>query len=103
MVNMKFSISRFFVICFSIFPSTVLGQTLDYETAYKYAITIGRSGVLSACSLGRKYNAVGISYWDPEFVNNRRKEGIEKFGEVNWDIFQSAYAAAMNELCPDVR
>ena len=66
-------------------------------------MTRQRMDILSSCSLGRKYNSVGVSYWDPEFVNDRRKGAIEKFGEVNWDIFQSAYATAMNELCPDVR
>ena len=90
------------MISFTIIPNAVLGQTFTFQSVYQHLMTRQRMDILSSCSLGRKWNTIGMSYWD-EARTWFNEDAIRKVGQVNFDIYQSAYAAAMNELCPDVR
>ena len=59
---------------------------------------------MTTCNQGRKYNSYGVGYWDYKVVENRKNKllalgrSLERIETV-----EAGEAAAMREVCPDVK
>jgi hypothetical protein len=55
------------------------------------------------CAIARKYNAIGVSYWDPDKVKKEiaamRADGDS---EAEIKAYNSGLTAAMAQACPSV-
>ena len=78
-------------------------RELTFQETYQFYMTEGRAGTLTMCDQGRQFNTRGVSYWNNQIVETRRKTmlngGIPKTVISN---HSSGSALAMNQLCPDV-
>ena len=72
-----------------------------FQETYQFYMTGGRAGILTLCDQGRQFNRRGISYWDYQLVEYRRRSNIRTTERVISNL-DSASALAMNQLCPDV-
>ncbi len=74
-----------------------------FQEAYQFHMTEGRAGTLTRCDQGRQINRLGMSYWDHQLVQNKRRYMLNS-GVPKIDIIYhlSGSALAMNQLCPDV-
>ena len=73
----------------------------DYKS---YFLEKGRANLMTACAQGRRGNSSGISFWDYS-LRKYVEDGMSAAGmsPSRIEAFSAGKAAAMAEVCPDVR
>jgi hypothetical protein len=63
-----------------------------------------RADLMSFCDIGRRYNSAGISYWHYDKVkSNEANLRANGFGPSEIKAYLAGQAAAMAEVCPEVK
>ena len=76
----------------------------SWQDVKGYLLKGGMPTLMTTCSQGRQYNSHGVSYWDYKVVENRKNKllalgrSLERIETV-----AAGEAAAMREVCPDVK
>jgi hypothetical protein len=76
----------------------------SWQDVKGYLLKGGISTLMTTCNQGRKYNSYGVGYWDYKVVENRKNKllalgrSLERIETV-----EAGEAAAMREVCPDVK
>ena len=86
-------------------PSASFSQTnSDVEYWRRYGLGPGRYSLMQICNAGRKINRVGDSLFDPRWRPSRSGiAGARNMSDYEFESFLAGQAAAMFEVCPDVR
>ena len=73
---------------------------VTFEQTKSYLLSNGRDRLMKYCTFGRQLNSRGLSFFDPRFQLDTQPTNrtVREF-----EAFLSAKAAAMFEVCPDVK
>jgi hypothetical protein len=64
----------------------------------------GRADLMSLCDAGRQYNTKGSSIWNYSTrMKNEERMKAKGWSPSDIEAFSAGIAAAMAEVCPDVR
>lgn len=99
--------TRFAIIAALILTAPpVWGQSWDSAIAVAKSrfLREWRASLMSTCDEGRQSNSRGVSYWDP-IAAKLRDDRYRSVDVSSRDImiFNQAEAAAMAEVCPEVK
>jgi hypothetical protein len=81
-----------------------LGQSTDWRENRDWLLGPGRDILMQYCAIGRKQNANGLLYWDPDYIkNDNARMQAKGYSQNLLDAQNSGRAAAMSQACPEVR
>jgi hypothetical protein len=85
-------------------PVEPISTPTEYEMAKSYHLGKGRANLMTICDHGRQLNSLGTSYWDSAMRERRDKRALARgFSASHIEAGNAGEAAAMAEVCPDVR
>jgi hypothetical protein len=76
----------------------------SWQDVRNYMLGPGRADLMTFCDQGRRLNSLGSSYWDH---SRRERMDAERramgYSSAQIYSYNAGFAAAMSQVCPDVR
>jgi hypothetical protein len=76
----------------------------SWQDVRNYMLGPDRAGLMTSCAQGRQLNSMGTSFWDYAMRQRVRAELLAAGrSPAQIDSYNAGVAAAMSQVCPDVR